>query len=173
MKMKLSEINPMPEYFERYMNKCDDVDILTAIEISIKEVEQIPVDKWNSIGLKTYAPGKWTINDILQHLIDTERIFIYRALSIARGEKQPLPPFSENDYVTEANASVRDLETLISELLNLHRSLLDMYRSFTPDILLRKGNSFAGEYTVADIGFILPGHQRWHFDVINERYSGL
>ena len=171
--MKLSEINPMPEYFERYMNKCDNVDILTAIETSIKEVEQIPVAKWNLIGLKTYAPGKWTINDILQHLIDTERIFIYRALSIARGEKQPLPPFSENDYVTEANASVRELETLISELLNLHRSLLDMYRSFTPDMLLRKGKSFAGEYTVADIGFILPGHQRWHFDVINERYMSL
>jgi len=171
--MKLSEINPMPEYFERYMNKCDNVDILTAIETSIKEVEQIPVAKWNLIGLKTYAPGKWTINDILQHLIDTERIFIYRALSIARGEKQPLPPFSENDYVTEANASVRELETLISELLNLHRSLLDLYRSFTPDMLLRKGKSFAGEYTVADIGFILPGHQRWHFDVINERYMSL
>lgn len=169
--MKLSDINPKPEYFDRYMNKCDDVSIITAIDTSIREVEQIPVDKWNSIGLKTYEPGKWTINDILQHLIDAERIFIYRALSIARGEKQPLPPFSENDYVTEANASVRSLEELISELLNLHISLLDMYRSFTQEILMRKGKSFAGEYSVADIGFIIPGHQRWHFAVIRDKYE--
>lgn len=171
--MILSQINPKPEYFDRYMNKCDDVDIITAIEISIKEVEQIPLDKWKAIGLKTYAPDKWTINDILQHLIDTERIFIYRALSIARGDKQPLPPFSENDYVTEANASERSLEDLISELKNLHISLRDMYRSFTSDNLKQTGKSFKGFYSVADIGFILPGHQRWHFEVIKEKYIDL
>lgn len=163
----------MPEYFDRYMNKCDDVDIITAIETSLREAEQIPLDKWLAIGLKTYAPGKWTISDIVQHLIDTERIFIYRALSIARGEKQPLPPFSENDYVIEANASARNLEELKSELINLHKSLLDMYRSFTPEMLNTKAKSFAGEYTVRDIGFILPGHQRWHFEVINEKYMDL
>ncbi|KXK47191.1 MAG: DinB superfamily protein [Chlorobi bacterium OLB5] len=171
--MKLSEINPKPEYFDRYMHKCDDVDIISAISTSIKEVEQIPLDKWKAIGLKTYAPGKWTISDIVQHLIDAERIFIYRALSIARGEKQPLPPFSENDYVTEANASARDLDSLIAELKNLHISLLDMYSSFSQDILMRRGKSFAGEYTVADIGFIIPGHQRWHFEVIRDKYIEL
>lgn len=169
--MKLSDINPKPEYFDRYMNKCDNVDIIIAIKTSIEEVEQIPVDKWNSIGLQTYAPGKWTISDILQHLIDTERIFIFRALSIARSEQQTLTPFSENEYVTKANASARDMESLIAELKNLHISLLDMYRSFTQDVLLRKGKSFTGDYTVADIGYILPGHQRWHFEVIRDKYE--
>ncbi len=171
--MKLSEINPKPEYFERYMNKCDDVDIITAIQTSIKEVNDIPIDKWLSVGIKTYAPGKWTINDIIQHLIDAERIFIFRALSIARGEKAQLPSFSENDYVDVANASKRELNGLITELKNLHVSLLDMYSSFSSDMLLKSGKSFAGTYTVADIGFILPGHQRWHFEVIKERYENI
>lgn len=171
--MLLSEINPKPEYFDRYMNKCDDVDIITAIETSIKELDEIPLNEWKAIGQKTYAVGKWTISDILQHLIDTERIFIYRALSIARGEKQPLLSFSENEYVVQADASARNIDELIGELKNLHISLLDMYRSFSPGVLLRKGKSFAGEYTVADIGFIIPGHQRWHLDVIEERYMSL
>ena len=171
--MKLSEINPKPEYFDRYMNKCDDVDIITAIETGIKELEDIPVDTWKLIGDKAYASGKWTVKDILQHLIDTERIFQYRAISIARGEAGPLPSFSENDYAARANASRRSIEDLLNEYMLLHRSLLMMYRSFTPQMLNTKAKSFAGEYTVADIGFILPGHQRWHFEVINERYMGL
>lgn len=169
--MKLSEITKLPEYFDRYMNKCDDVDIITAIETSINELGELPVSKWKAIGSKTYTEGKWTISDILQHLIDAERIFIYRALCIARGEKSPLPSFSEDEYVVQAGASARNIDEQISELKNLHISLLDMYKSFSPEILQRCSKSFTGEYTVADIGFIIPGHQRWHFEVIKERYE--
>ncbi|MBK7036783.1 MAG: DinB family protein [Bacteroidetes bacterium] len=85
--MLLSQLSPLPEYFDRYILKCDDVELTDAIKISITELENAPIDKWKQLGDKTYAPGKWTVKEILQHLIDTERIFCYRALTYARGEK--------------------------------------------------------------------------------------
>ncbi|MBK8344672.1 MAG: hypothetical protein IPL12_16085 [Bacteroidetes bacterium] len=74
-----SELTPMPVYFDRYINKNDDVDVITAIHKSIHELENAPLSQWVQIDDKVYAPGKWTIKDILQHMIDTERIFSYRA----------------------------------------------------------------------------------------------
>ncbi|MBK8546202.1 MAG: hypothetical protein IPL63_02075 [Saprospiraceae bacterium] len=69
----------MPEYFDRYIYLCDDVELLDALRKSIEEVDQFPLETWKKIDSKTYAEGKWTIKEILQHLIDTERIFGYRA----------------------------------------------------------------------------------------------
>ena len=104
--MKRSELNPLPEYFDRYINKCDDVGISQAIQTSINELDRIPLAKWEWLKDKTYAPGKWTVKDILQHLIDTERIFMYRALAFSRGEMQLLPSFDEDKYAAAAAGSI-------------------------------------------------------------------
>lgn len=168
-----SQLSPMPEYFDRYINKCDDVDILTAIQTSIDELDRLPIDKWKALGDTVYAPGKWTVKDILQHLIDTERIFTYRALAFARDEKQQPPSFDEDGYAALANTVNRTIEDLIDELRLCHQSFLAMYKSFTPDMLVRAGKSFKGEYSVASIGYIMPGHQRWHFEIVEERYLTL
>lgn len=171
--MKRSEINPLPEYFERYINKCDDVELNDAIQISVNELNEIPLEKWKSIGDKVYAEGKWTIKDILQHLIDVERIFAFRALAIARDEKQKLPGFSEDEYAISANANKRNLEDLLAELKVLRESVKLMYKSFSDEMLKKTGESFKGVYSVASIGFIFPGHQRWHLDVIKDKYLPL
>ena len=84
--MKRSEIT-LPEYFDRYINKCDDVTILEALQQSLQELENAPIEKWKQLGDKVYAPGKWTIREILQHLIDTERVFSYRATAFSRGDE--------------------------------------------------------------------------------------
>jgi hypothetical protein len=171
--MKRSALYPLPEYFDRYINKCDDVELVDAIQISIGELDKIPVDKWKAIGNKTYAPGKWTVKDILQHLIDTERIFTYRAMAFARNEKQSLPSFSEDDYANIASANNRTIESLVDELRMVHKSSKLLFQSFTPEMLAKMGKGFKGEYLVASIGFILPGHQRWHFQVLEEKYYPL
>lgn len=168
--MKKSDIYPLPEYFDRYINKCDEVELLTAIQLSIDELLRFPIQQLEAIGDYTYAPGKWTIKDILQHLIDTERIFTYRALAIARKEQAVLPSFSETDYAAQAVAGNRTLQSLIDELVTCHQSLKALYASFTNEMLLQKGKSFVGEYSVAAIGFTLAGHQRWHFEIIEEKY---
>ncbi len=171
--MKRSELNPLPEYFDRYILKCDDEELLDVLANSSNELHKIPLAEWNKIGSRVYAPGKWSIADILQHLIDTERIFTYRALAIARGETQKLPSFDENAYAIEAKGSSRSLPSLLDELRLSHQNFRAMYATFTPDILLRRGPSFKGTYSVAEIGFIAAGHQRWHLEVIQEKYLPL
>lgn len=171
--MLRSQLNPMPEYFDRYIYLCDDVELLDALRKSIEEVDQFPLETWKKIDSKTYAEGKWTIKEILQHLIDTERIFGYRALAFARNESQRLPSFSEDDYASASLANDRTLESLIEELKTVHQGFLLMYQSFTSEMLEKKGIGFKGEYSVASIAFCMAGHQRWHIRVINEKYMNL
>ena len=168
--MKRSELTALPEYFDRYINKCDDVELLDAIRISIDELHQAPVDKWEARGDYAYAPGKWTVKDLLQHLVDTERIFTFRALAYARGEKQAVPSYDEDAYAVNAQAGRRTVRSLVDELLLCHQSVLAMFESFTPEMLDRMCQGFKGEYSVACVGFLLPGHQRWHLQVLEERY---
>lgn len=97
MKMKRSELYPMPAYFDKYILLADDIDMLEALQISLHELENIPLDLWKSLGNVVYAQGKWTIKDLMQHMIDTERIFSYRAVSFARGDKQ-VPPYDEDEF---------------------------------------------------------------------------
>lgn len=171
--MKRSEINPMPEYFDRYINKADDVDHIEALEISLHELEQLPLDRFREIGENVYAPGKWTIKEILQHLIDTERVFLYRAVAFARGETGQVLSMDEELYAKNSNANRRTLEELVDELTIVRQSTIALFRSFSPDMLQRRGKGFRGLYSVLSIAFIIAGHQRWTMDVIYERYIPL
>lgn len=169
--MKRSELT-LPVYFDRYINETDDLPLDEALEISLHELENAALATWKNIGDKVYAPGKWTIRDILQHIIDTERVFSYRALSFARGEAT-VQPFDEDGYAANADAMNRDWDSLLEEAISVRKSTISLFNSFTPEMLLKMGIGFKGEYSVHAIGFILAGHQRWHFRVINERYIPL
>jgi hypothetical protein len=171
--MKKSDINPIPEYFDRYIHLADDVELKEALKISLDELKYLPIESWKAIGDNVYAEGKWTIKEILQHLIDTERIFIYRALCFARGEEAKLPSFDEANYAKNASTDYRTLEDLLEELKTVRVSFLSLYESFTPEMLMRGGMSFKGFYSVLSIGFIIAGHQRWHLKIIEERYLPL
>lgn len=172
VKMRRSQINPMPEYFDRYINMADDIDLSTALKISLQELDNAPIEQWKALGDKTYAPNKWTVKDILQHLIDTERVFCYRALSFARGEREVMP-FDEENFGKMANANARTIEDLLEEAILVRKSTIKLYETFTQEMLNRMGMGFKGEYSVLAIGFIFPGHQRWHFKVIEEKYYPL
>ncbi len=171
--MKRSELGVLPEYFDRYINKTDDVELLDAIQISVNELDGLPFDKWRALGNRVYAPGKWTIKDILQHLIDAERIFSYRVLAFARSETQAMPNFEEDAYAVAAEANNREIVSLVDELRAVHLSLKTLYQSFTPAMLAKQGRGFKGFYSVAAAGFILPGHQRWHLQILEEKYYPL
>lgn len=170
--MTRSQLNPMPVYFDRYINLADDVSLSEALDISLKELENAPVDKWAALGDRVYAPGKWTVKDLLQHIMDTERVFCYRALSFARGERE-VKPFDEDKYGMNAQAGRRSLTDLLEEAILIRKATNALFRSFSPDMLATMGLGFKGEYSVHSIGFIIAGHQRWHFKVIEERYFPL
>lgn len=171
--MKRSEIVPMPEYFDRYINKTDDVDHMEALKISLREIEELPMEKLRALGDKVYAPGKWTVKEILQHMIDTERVFAYRAVAFARGETGQVLSFDEDLYAKNSDANRRTVDELVEELKLVRRSLIALYASFTKEMLMRTGKGFRGPYSVLSIAFITAGHQRWTMDVIKERYFPL
>lgn len=170
--MTRSQLPTLPVYFDRYILRTDDVDLITALRTGLYELEHAPLDAWHRIGDRVYAPGKWTVKDVLQHLIDTERIFSYRATAFARGDAD-VRSYDEDAYAHAAQGRHRRLGELMEELLALRTSTIHQFCSFTPDMLARTGHGFKGPYAVRDIGFLIPGHQRWHFDVITERYVPL
>ena len=170
--MTRSQLSPLPEYFDRYINMADDVTLQEAFAISLQELENTSIEKWETLGNKVYAEGKWTVKDILQHLTDTERVFSYRALSFARGEKNVMP-FDEENYGKTANANIRTIQDLIAEAIVVRKSTIQLYQSFTNQMLNNTGIGFKGEYSVHAIGFIFAGHQRWHFKILEEKYLPL
>lgn len=170
--MKLSALEKLPAYFDRYILMNDDVTVLESLQQSKHELQHAPVTVWQQLGDKIYAPGKWTVNDVLQHLIDTERVFAYRALSFARGE-QTVASFDENGYARSAFANRRTIEALWLEAILVRETTIALYKSFDESMLNRSGMGFKGEYSVHDIGYIIGGHQRWHFRILEERYYPL
>ena len=160
----------IPEYFDRYIDQTEDIAMLEMLERSQTELQNYDWDKLESLGDTVYAPGKWTGRDILQHLIDTERILSYRALCIARGEAVNLPGFEEDDYALHAQGNQRNFEDLKTELLTLRTSTLQLFRSFSDVMLLRMGSASGKQMTTLALGFIVAGHQRHHFRILKERY---
>lgn len=171
--MKFTDLPYQPEYFSRYYFLLDDLHLPDVQQASIDELKNLPLDQYRALGNRVYAPGKWTVKDILQHIIDTTRTFTYRALAFSRGDTQKMTSFPEDDYALHAQGEHRTLESLVNELSIVNQSFKTMYDSFTNEMLLREGIGFKGPYTVASIGFTIPGHQRWHLGIIKERYFPL
>jgi DinB superfamily len=172
--MKKSDIKNMPVYFDRYIHLTDDVTYQEALTISLKELENFPIEKWKAIGDRTYAAGKWTVKDILQHYLDTERVFTYRITAFARGDKQKMLSFDEDLFASNANANRRTIEDLLAELILVRKGFMAMYNSFTDEMLQQIGKGYNGaEYCVLSMSFMIAGHQRWHMKVVEEKYYPL
>ena len=156
-------------FYAGYMKNVPD-NVIKALEEQLHStnsfLKAIPQDK---IDFR-YAEGKWNIKEIVGHLIDNERIMVYRALSISRNEKQFLPPFEQDDYVRESNYSKRDYTDLVDELRKVRESNLPMFKSFSEEILDRRGVANNTEVTVRAILFIIAGHEIHHINIIKERY---
>ncbi len=148
----------------------DEYNLIEELEISlhrfIKFVQDIPLDKFDF----RYAEGKWTIKDIIQHLIDAERIFAYRALRFARNDKTDLPGFEENDYVDNANANDRNIMSLLTELSAVRQSTLLLFKTFSEEQFIRQGTANNNPISVRALGFVIIGHQNHHQRVFEERY---
>lgn len=171
--MKKSSIMVFPEYYINYINEIDDIELIDALsKYSVNFLDQFK-DKLNELGNKVYADGKWTVRDILQHLIDSERIFQYRALRIARNDDTALPGFEENEYVPEAKADTRSIDELLNEFESVRNSGIILFDSFDETMLQRKGICSEKEISVLAIGFSIAGHTLHHFNVIKEKYFPL
>lgn len=159
-----------PGYFQKYIDQVPEEDLHAAFINQLPAMttflQSISEEKSNY----AYAEGKWTIKEVLQHITDTERIFAYRALAFARGEKASLPGFEENDYAINSNANNQSWQDLIEELLAVRKSTELLFNSFNDTILLKDGTASTNKISVAGLGFIIIGHFNHHKKVIEERY---
>lgn len=168
--MKRSDIKPMPEYFDKYINLVKDVPLMEALQNSLNDVKDRDANKLEKIGNRTYAFDKWTLNEIFQHLVDVERILCYRALLIARNDRSVTPDFDEKFIADNSKANEKRLKDIIEQLIIERQSTIALFHSFDQEVLLRSGRNWKYEMNVAAFGFLLVGHQIWHFKTINEKY---
>lgn len=171
--MYKNQLTSLPAYFDRYIHLVPDMDLAEAldqfgIDYISKEKESLL-----ALGDRVYAMDKWTIRDICQHIIDTERIFAYRALRIARGDKTPLPGFDENSYAVTAHATNRSLEDIFAEFEQVRKSNLQLFLSFSDADVCQEGTASDNTISVLAIGFTMVGHVIHHMNIIKERYLPL
>ena len=171
--MDKSHLHLKPNYYDTYINKVPNVTITTALEDYGAFIYKKELLNLLELGDMVYAADKWSIKQIIQHLIDTERIFQYRALRFARRDQSELPGFDENLYAQSAHVSHRTLDDLLDEYDHLRKSVSHMFKSFTSEDLLATGTCFNCELSVLAIGYILAGHALHHMEVIEERYFAM
>ncbi len=164
--------NEYAPYFEQYIKLVAEKEksIMNHLIDSQKEFEMILRNLPKEKGDFAYAEGKWTLKELIQHIIDTERVFCYRALCFARNDKTELPGFDQDIFVDNSEANKRDYYDLLDEMQILREGTILLYQSFSEEVLLRKGIASENEISVRALGYLFSGHQIHHLNVVKERY---
>jgi uncharacterized damage-inducible protein DinB len=161
---------PTESYFVKYTSLVKETNIIEAFAAQKESIEKF----YNSISEEksnyAYAEGKWTLKEMLQHIIDTERVFAYRALAIARKETATLPSFDENEYAANTTANDRTWASLITEFNAVRLSTQLMFETFNKNMLTQVGNFSSLSGTPETLGFIMVGHVYHHIKIAEERY---
>ena len=171
--MTKSDITVLPQFFDRYIHLAPDIDLIDALRQTASFAQLVPLETAKTLGDRIYAPGKWTVRDIIQHLIDTERIMAYRAMRLARTDQTPLPGFDEELFGQTAHANHRNITDLYDEYALMRQSTVALFRSFDDEMLLRTGVCSNQTISVLSLGYVLVGHPIHHANVIRERYLPL
>ena len=158
------------EYFNRYIELVEGEDIVQVLEKHLQIFEKFYSSLTEEQGNFAYAEGKWTIKEVIGHVIDTERIMAYRALAFARGEEQALPGFEQDDYVANSNFGERKLEDLINEFKTLRISNIVLFKSFGEKQFNRTGTASGNKLSVLALAFTIAGHELHHLKILKERY---
>lgn len=157
-------------YYGTYIDAMPDGDVVAALADQCAETFALLSGLSDQEASFSYAPGKWTIRDLVQHLSDSERVFAYRALRFARGDATPLPGFDQNPYAEAAHAERRPLRELAEELRDVRRTTLALVRSFDETMLGRSGVASGNLMSVRALVWVMAGHERHHMNVLRERY---
>lgn len=162
-------VGTFPPYFSLYIDKVKEDDAIKALEAQDDLIQNYFAGLEKKADY-AYAPGKWTLKEMLQHIIDTERIFNFRALCFARQEAQNIPGFEEDDYAANSHAASRTWQSLCEELKAVRQSTRFLFESFSAEDFDRSGTANGKPVTVVALGFITVGHINHHVEVIKERY---
>jgi hypothetical protein len=169
MEIKIS-LDTVPPFYQTYVKHVQTMSLREALDFSLTKYEQIVGEIPESKGLYRYTEGKWTIKELLVHVLDAERIFGYRALRFARNDKTMLPGFEENDYVPNSAANDRSLKSIMTSMQLIRASTIDLFDTFSMEMLKRTGSANKTEISVETIGYVIAGHQLHHCSILQQRY---
>ncbi len=158
-------------FYAGYVERVTEGDPVAAMAAAREETSALLGGLPERGALHRYAPGKWSVKEVVGHLCDVERIMAYRALRIARADETPLPGFDEQVYVPAGRFDARPLPELLHELQSVREASLALFRSFDADAWRRRGTTNGKPVTVRALGYIIPGHERHHGQILRERYG--
>lgn len=157
-------------FYKNYIKSLGEVDLFEVLNSSLEDtlttLKNLPEDKL----IYKYDIGKWTIKELIQHIIDAERVLSYRAIRFSRNDTTDLHGFDEDWYVDNSNGNDRDFKELLEEFTNIRKSSISLFKSFTNEMLLMKGTANGSILSVRALGFIIAGHHLHHLKVIKEKY---
>lgn len=157
-------------FYAGYVAAVPDGDLLALLERQADEIAALLGGISDEQSRHRYAPGKWTIREVLGHIIDGERVFTYRAMTFARGDAGPLPSFDENAWAAASNAGRRTMQDLLAEYRAVRAATSALFRSFGEAELARSGIASQNRVTVRALAYIVAGHERHHLKILRERY---
>ncbi len=157
-------------YFAHYVELVPEGDVLDVLRRQVDETAALVGKLSDRDADHRYAEGKWSIKEVIGHLVDAERIFLYRGVCFARGEPRELPGWDENEYVARAKFGARRLPDLVAELRVARAATVSFFSGLDAEELLRRGKANQREYTVRALAYITAGHERHHGNIIRERY---
>lgn len=169
-----SFIRPGPDehapYYLRYIGKVPEGEFLGLMRAQLDETTGIFGALGEAQGDYAYAPGKWTIKEVLGHLVDTERVFAHRALNVARGEPTPLPGWDQDIWIAPGRFNERTLASLLEEWAITRRASLALLEGLPSDAPTRRGTVDGNSISARALACVLPGHLIWHLEVLKARY---
>jgi hypothetical protein len=154
------------EYFQRYVRLVPEGEIVSILKGQLAWFESLPPDRWDH----RYAPGKWSLKEVVGHVVDTEWVFSYRALRFARGDKTPLAGMEQDGFMAGANFDDRTRESLLAEWRHLRSAGVELFSGFSEEILDRTGQASGYDFSVRAMIYIIAGHALHHQGVIADRY---
>lgn len=157
-------------YYGKYIAKVPDGDLCRILTDQLAGTLALIRSLPEARGSDRYAPGKWSIKEVFGHVCDSERIFSYRALRIARGDATPLPGFEQDDYVPTGAFDRRTLADLGEELAAVRQATLHLFRHLDSTALARRGTASGNPITPRALAYVIAGHERHHVDVLQEKY---
>jgi hypothetical protein len=157
-------------YYEKYVSLIAGDDILVTLEKESLETAALLSDREEAEGDFRYAPGKWSVKEVLGHVIDAERVFAYRALRIARNDQTPIEGFEQDDYVKNGPFGQCSLAALVEEFASVRKATLLLFRNLDDAAWVRRGVANKAEVSVRAIAYIIAGHELHHRKILQEKY---
>ena len=164
------DVSEYAPFYAAYVSQVPEGDVLDFLARQADETAALVGGLSEAQAAYRYAPGKWSIKQVVGHVADAERVFSYRALRIARNDQTPLASFDENAWMGFGGFDARSLADLLSELRAVRQSTLALYRSLGPEAVARRGVASQKEISVRALIYITAGHERHHVKVLRERY---